>query len=118
MYQAKSAGRNAVRFFSPAMQSSIEVRTSLEGALRRGLERGEFRLYCQPQVDQEDRLMGAEALIRWLPPDQGLVAPAQFIPLAEESGLILLIGQSVLDTACNRLKAWGRNPQLASCGCR
>ncbi|SPE29302.1 Diguanylate cyclase/phosphodiesterase with PAS/PAC sensor(S) [Burkholderiales bacterium] len=110
MYQAKSAGRNTVRFFSPAMQASIEIRTALEAALRRGLDKGEFRLYYQPQVDQDGRLTGAEALIRWLPPDQGMVSPAQFIPLAEESGLILPIGQWVLDTACNQLKAWERNP--------
>ncbi len=110
LYQAKDAGRNAVRFFSPAMQSSIEIRTALEGALRRGLDRSEFRLYYQPEVNQDGRLMGAEALIRWMSSDKGLVSPAQFIPLAEESGLILPMGQWVLDTACSQLKAWERDP--------
>lgn len=111
LYQAKDAGRNLVRFFSPAMQSAIESRTALERALRRGLDKNEFCLYYQPQVDQEGCLIGAEALIRWLPPDQGPVAPAQFIPLAEESGLILPIGQWVLDTACAQLKVWERDPR-------
>jgi diguanylate cyclase (GGDEF)-like protein/PAS domain S-box-containing protein len=111
LYQAKDAGRNVVRFFSPAMQSAIESRTALEGALRRGLDKGEFCLYYQPQVDQAGRLIGAEALIRWLPPGQGVVSPAQFIPLAEESALILHLGQWVLDTACAQLKTWERDPR-------
>jgi diguanylate cyclase (GGDEF)-like protein len=106
LYQAKGAGRNMVRFFSPAMQSAIESRAALEAALRRGLDKGEFCLYYQPQVDQTGCLIGAEALIRWLAPGQGVVSPAQFIPLAEESGLILLIGQWVLDAACAQLKTW------------
>ena len=109
LYQAKGAGRNAVRFFNPAMQLAIETRTTLTGALRRGLDRGEFRLHYQPQVDRDGRLIGAEALIRWLSPDQGMISPAQFIPLAEESGLILLLGQWVLDTACAQLKAWSHD---------
>jgi diguanylate cyclase (GGDEF)-like protein/PAS domain S-box-containing protein len=111
LYQAKDAGRNVVRFFSPAMQSAIESRAALQGALRRGLDKGEFCLYYQPQVDQADRLIGAEALIRWLPPGQGVVLPAQFIPLAEESALILQLGQWVLDTACAQLKTWERDPR-------
>jgi len=111
LYQAKGAGRNAVRFFSPAMQAAIESRAALQGALRRGLDKGEFCLHYQPQVDQRGRLIGAEALIRWLHPDQGLVTPAQFIPLAEETGLILLIGQWVLDTACAQLRTWERDPR-------
>jgi len=111
LYQAKGAGRNAVRFFSPAMQSAIESRAALQGALRRGLDKGEFCLYYQPQVDQAGRLIGAEALIRWLPPGQGVVSPAQFIPLAEESGLILPIGQWILDAACAQLKTWERDPR-------
>ena len=110
LYQAKDAGRNTTRFFNPAMQSAIESRTALEAALRRGLDRNEFRLYYQPQVDQGGHLIGAEALIRWLPPTQGPISPAQFIPLAEESGLILLIGQWVLDTACAQLKVWEGEP--------
>ena len=109
LYQAKGAGRNAVRFFNPAMQLAIETRTTLAGALRRGLDKGEFRLHYQPQVDRDGRLIGAEALIRWLSPDQGMISPAQFIPLAEESGLILLLGQWVLDTACAQLKTWSQD---------
>ena len=109
LYQAKGAGRNAVRFFNPAMQLAIETRTTLAGALRRGLDKGEFRLHYQPQVDRDGRLIGAEALIRWLSADQGLISPAQFIPLAEESGLILLMGQWVLDTACAQLRVWSKD---------
>ncbi len=111
LYRAKDAGRNAIRFFSPAMQSAIEARAAMEAALRRGLDKGEFSLYYQPQVDQNGRLIGAEALLRWLSPKQGVVSPAQFIPLAEESGLILQLGQWVLDTACAQLKAWERDPR-------
>ncbi|MCC7225055.1 MAG: EAL domain-containing protein [Burkholderiaceae bacterium] len=110
LYQAKGAGRNAVRFFSPAMQAAIESRAALEGALRQGLDKGEFQLYYQPQVDQAGRLIGAEALIRWLSPKQGLVSPAQFIPLAEETGLILQLGQWVLNTACAQIKVWQDDP--------
>ncbi|MEO8008994.1 MAG: EAL domain-containing protein, partial [Betaproteobacteria bacterium] len=109
LYQAKGAGRNAVRFFNPAMQLAIETRTNLSAALRRGLDKGEFRLHYQPQVDRHGRMIGAEALIRWLSADQGLISPAQFIPLAEESGLILFMGQWVLDTACAQLKAWSHD---------
>jgi diguanylate cyclase (GGDEF)-like protein/PAS domain S-box-containing protein len=109
LYQAKGAGRNAIRFFNPAMQLAIETRTTLAGALRRGLDKGEFRLHYQPQVDRHGRLIGAEALIRWLSADQGLISPAQFIPLAEESGLILLMGQWVLDKACAQLKVWSHD---------
>ncbi len=109
LYQAKGAGRNAIRFFNPAMQQAIETRTSLTGALRRGLEKGEFLLHYQPQVDRNGRLIGAEALIRWVSAEQGLISPAQFIPLAEESGLILAMGQWVLDTACAQLKTWARS---------
>ncbi len=111
LYRAKDAGRNTIRFFSPAMQSAIEARAALEAALRRGLDKGELCLHYQPQVDQTGRLIGAEALIRWNSPQQGLVPPAQFIPLAEESGLILQIGQWVLDQACAQLKSWERDPR-------
>ncbi|HXY22936.1 MAG TPA: GGDEF domain-containing phosphodiesterase, partial [Burkholderiaceae bacterium] len=110
LYQAKDAGRNAVRFFSPAMQATIERRAALEASLRRGLDKKEFHLFYQPQVGKNGALIGAEALIRWMPAGHGLVPPAQFIPLAEETGLILLIGRWVLDTACAQLKAWEDDP--------
>ena len=109
LYQAKDAGRNAIRFFSPAMQATIERRASLERALRRGLDKQEFRLHYQPQVNRDGDWIGAEALVRWWPEGQSPVLPGQFIPLAEESGLIVLIGQWVLDTACRQLRAWERD---------
>jgi diguanylate cyclase (GGDEF)-like protein/PAS domain S-box-containing protein len=114
LYQAKDAGRNLVRFFNPAMQAAIDSRTVMEAALRRALDKGEFRLYYQPQVDQRGGLIGAEALLRWLPPNQGVVSPADFIPLAEDTGLILGIGQWVLDTACAQVKAWESDPRTRS----
>lgn len=110
LYQAKDAGRNQIRFFNPAMQAAIDSRSIMEGALRRALQQNEFRLYYQPQVDQHGALVGAEALLRWCPPGQPMVSPADFIPLAEDKGLILAIGQWVLDTACLQLKAWSQEP--------
>jgi diguanylate cyclase (GGDEF)-like protein len=106
MYQAKMAGRNTLRFFDPEMQDVINARIALEGDLRKALENQEFQLYYQVQVDSSNRPFGAEALIRWIHPERGLVSPVQFIPLAEESGLILPIGQWVLETACTQLKIW------------
>ncbi len=106
MYQAKKAGRNTMRFFAPQMQASIADRASLENELRKALAKQQFHLHYQVQVDDLYRPFGAEALIRWLHPERGMVSPAQFIPLAEETGLILPIGQWVLETACAQIKAW------------
>ena len=110
LYQAKDAGRNCVRYFNPAMQAAINTRIELGEALRRALEKQQFRLYYQPQVDQHGRVTGAEALIRWIDPQLGLISPVQFIPLAEETGQILGIGLWVLQTACLQLKAWESDP--------
>ena len=110
MYQAKSAGRDTLRFYDPAMQAVQDARTELESDLRCALEGNQFRLYYQAQVDHTGLILGAEALIRWQHPQRGLVTPMEFIPLAEEMGLILHIGQWVLETACAQLKIWEADP--------
>jgi diguanylate cyclase (GGDEF)-like protein/PAS domain S-box-containing protein len=109
MYQAKKAGRNTLRFFDPQMQDALNIRAAIEGDLRKSIERRQFQLYYQIQVDDKRRPLGAEALIRWTHPERGLVSPDQFIPLAEETGLILPIGQWVLESACSQLKEWEQN---------
>jgi diguanylate cyclase (GGDEF)-like protein/PAS domain S-box-containing protein len=114
LYQAKDAGRDSVRFFNPAMQTAIESRIALEGALRQAICKGELLLFYQPQIDQDGRCVGAEALLRWRRPEYGLVPPLQFVPLAEETGLILPIGRWVVDTACAQLKAWESDPRTRS----
>ena len=109
MYQAKESGRNAVRFYDPAMQLAVETRALLESDLRHAILNKQFRLYYQIQVDSENRPIGAEALIRWIHPERGLVMPMQFIPVAEESSLILDIGHWVLESACKQLSLWGKS---------
>jgi diguanylate cyclase (GGDEF)-like protein len=105
MYQAKDAGRNTLRFFDPEMQEAVAARVALEADLRDGLAQGQLLLHFQAQVDCSGRVTGAEALARWQHPRRGMVSPAEFIPLAEESGLILPLGDWVLTTACNQLVA-------------
>jgi len=106
MYQAKKSGRNALRFFDPQMQEAINARAVLESELRKAIETQQFQLYYQIQVDSMDRPLGAEALIRWIHPEKGVLSPAQFIPLAEDTGLIKPIGHWVINTACTQLKKW------------
>jgi len=110
MYQAKTSGRNALRFFDPQMQGIISDRFLLEDELRKALDNRQFELHYQLQVDSAGRPLGAEALIRWSHPVRGLMTPKEFIPLAEETGAILSIGQWVLKAACAQLKAWQQQP--------
>jgi len=112
MYEAKQAGRDTIRFFDPAMQAAIEQRAGLENELRSAVESGQLRLFYQVQVDAGRKVQGAEVLLRWQHPRRGLVAPGEFITLAEETGMILPIGQWVLETACAQLKAWQSHPDL------
>jgi diguanylate cyclase (GGDEF)-like protein len=114
MYQAKAAGRNTVRFFDPAMQAAVAERMALESDLRDALALGQFLLHYQAQVDALGCIKGAEVLLRWQHPVRGLVSPAQFIPLAEATGLICPIGLWVLETACAQLAAWSRDPSTSA----
>jgi diguanylate cyclase (GGDEF)-like protein/PAS domain S-box-containing protein len=106
MFQAKASGRNAVRFFDPQMQAVVSARASMEAELREALELGQLELHYQAQVVGDGRLTGAEALVRWNHPLRGQVSPVEFIGLAEETGLILPLGQWVLETACEQLALW------------
>ncbi len=111
MYQAKAAGRNAVRFFDPKIQATLEQRTHMENHLRQALEHGEIALHYQLQFDQHTRAIGCEALMRWNSPTLGTVSPADFIPLAEDSGLILPLGRWAVEQACQQLHLWSAHAQ-------
>ncbi|MEQ1657330.1 MAG: EAL domain-containing protein [Hylemonella sp.] len=110
MYQAKAAGRNTMRFFDPGMQAAVLARAALDADLRLGLQRDELLLHYQPVVDGYNKIVGYEALLRWRHPGRGMVLPGEFIGLAEQTGLILPIGQWVLRSACRQLVAWAEQP--------
>ncbi|OAJ57347.1 diguanylate phosphodiesterase [Paraburkholderia ginsengiterrae] len=112
MYKSKERGRNAVRFFDPDMQTVVVERAALEAGLRNAIEENQFLLHYQAQIEH-NRITGAEALVRWQHPTRGIVPPAEFIPLAEETGLILALGSWVLETACAQLARWARRPETA-----
>lgn len=108
MYQAKKQGRDTIAFYAADLQSNADTRLAIEQDLRLAVERNELELHYQPKVDACRQIVGAEALLRWHRPGHGLVSPMDFIPIAEESGLIYVIGKWVLRDACARLAAWSR----------
>jgi diguanylate cyclase (GGDEF)-like protein/PAS domain S-box-containing protein len=112
MYRAKSQGRNALCFFDPEMQTYVTSRAALRSDLRRALQNGEFELFYQPQVNNNGHVVGAEALVRWRHPQRGIVPPGEFIPLAEDAGLIVELGGWILQTACLQLAKWADSPEM------
>jgi diguanylate cyclase (GGDEF)-like protein/PAS domain S-box-containing protein len=113
MYQAKNAGRNTIRFYDPRMQSLLLARSELERDLRAALQQDQFVLHYQPQVQRGGLVAGAEALLRWQHPQRGLVPPGEFIALSEETGLIVPLGERVLELACRQLALWATQPGMA-----
>jgi diguanylate cyclase (GGDEF)-like protein/PAS domain S-box-containing protein len=113
MYKSKAGGRNLLRFFDPAMETAVVARVELEKDLRQALDDKQFLLHYQPQIAGANQLTGAEVLVRWQHPQRGMVSPAEFIPVAEETGLILPLGQWVLETACAQLALWASRPEMA-----
>lgn len=116
MIQAKSVGRGVARFYDPRLHTAASERAALEKDLRHAVERAEFSLHFQPQLHRDGRLVGAEALLRWKHPERGMVSPARFVPIAEDTGLILGIGAWVLETACAQLAAWQGDGAVAPFG--
>jgi diguanylate cyclase (GGDEF)-like protein/PAS domain S-box-containing protein len=116
LYRVKVQGGNAMCFFDPAMQTQFASRAALKADLRKALKNRQFELHYQPQVDVNGYVTGAEALLRWRHPRGGMVPPSEFIPLAEEAGLIMELGRWVLQTACSRLARWAPLPQMERIG--
>jgi EAL domain-containing protein (putative c-di-GMP-specific phosphodiesterase class I) len=112
MYKSKERGRNAVHFFDPDMETVVLQRAALEAGLRNAIDEAQFLLHYQAQIDG-NRITGAEALVRWRHPTRGIVPPADFIALAEETGLILALGSWVLEAACAQLARWATRPETA-----
>uniref|UniRef100_Q31GA6 cyclic-guanylate-specific phosphodiesterase n=1 Tax=Hydrogenovibrio crunogenus (strain DSM 25203 / XCL-2) TaxID=317025 RepID=Q31GA6_HYDCU len=113
MYQAKAKGRNTVRFYDTTMQEVVNAKSVMEASMRQAITGQQFVLFYQPQINSNGQIIGAEALVRWRHPQKGLIAPNKFIPLAEENGFILSIGRWVLQTACEQLVEWARQPATA-----
>lgn len=113
MYKSKAAGRNLVRFFDPSLEVAVKEHAALESDLRLALKQNQFLLHYQAQVVGERQLTGVEVLVRWQHPQRGIVSPAEFIPIAEETGLILPLGRWVLETACTQLTLWAAQPEMA-----
>ena len=113
LFQAKAAGRHTLRFFDPGMQAAVTTRVAMEVALREALATNQFLLHYQAQVSEQGQITGAEALLRWQDPQRGMVLPAEFIPMAEQSGLILPIGNWVLEAACEQLARWATQAVMA-----
>jgi len=113
MYKSKDAGRNGLSFFDPNMEHTLKERALLENDLRIGIEEKQFILYYQSQVVNHGHIAGAEALVRWEHPKRGIISPMEFIPVAEETGLIIPLGEWILKAACAQLAAWSRIPEMA-----
>ena len=114
LYRSKDSGRDRLTFFDPAMQRVVLERVTLESELRNAIKCNDLVLHYQAQLTRDDRISGAEALVRWRHPVHGMVPPIKFIPMAEESGLILPLGDWVLETACNQLADWATRPELSN----